>query len=75
MAHPSHRVLPFPPPQEAKIAPIIADYWERAEFPFTLVPGFQKLGIGGGHLQGHGCQGLSVMAAAMAAVELVRLCV
>jgi hypothetical protein len=37
------------------------------------VPGFQKLGIGGGHLQGYGCQGLSVMAAAMAAVELARV--
>ncbi|KAI3435869.1 hypothetical protein D9Q98_001927 [Chlorella vulgaris] len=58
---------------EGEIAPIIADYWERAEFPFELIPGFQKLGIGGGHLQGYGCQGLSVMGAAMAAVELARV--
>ncbi|EFN54177.1 hypothetical protein CHLNCDRAFT_24792 [Chlorella variabilis] len=58
---------------ESEIAPIISDYWERAEFPFPLVPGFQKLGIGGGHLQGYGCQGLSVMGAAMAAVELARV--
>lgn len=27
--------------QEREIAPVIADYWERAEFPFPLVPGFQ----------------------------------
>ena len=30
-----------------------------------------KLGIGGGNLQGHGCQGLSLMACAMAGIELV----
>lgn len=30
-----------PLPQEREIAPVIAGYWERAEFPFPLVPGFQ----------------------------------
>lgn len=93
-------------PQETEIAPVIADYWERAEFPFPLVPGFQvrcwavaaelrnagyrsphppyrlllpavhlcaqKLGIGGGNLKGYGCQGLSIVGAGMAAIELVR---
>ena len=24
--------------QEAEVAPVIADYWERAEFPLELVP-------------------------------------
>lgn len=58
---------------EAEIAPVIADYWERAEFPFPLVPGFQKLGIGGGNLKGYGCQGLSIVGAGMAAIELGRV--
>lgn len=58
---------------ERDIAPVIAGYWERAEFPFELVPGFQKLGIGGGSLKGHGCQGMSLMACAMAGIELARV--
>lgn len=32
-----------------------ADYWERAEFPFPLVPKMKGLGIGGGTIKGHGC--------------------
>lgn len=31
----------------------------------------QKLGIGGGNLKGYGCQGLSIVGAGMAAIELV----
>lgn len=58
---------------EREIAPIVAEYWERAEFPHALVPKFEALGIGGGSLKGHGCQGLSVTACAMATVELVSL--
>ena len=53
---------------------MIAAYWERAEFPHALLPRFHQLGIGGGHLRGYGCQGLSVLGAAMAAVELVSIC-
>ena len=58
---------------EQKVAPVIADYWERAEFPFKLVPEFESLGIGGGNLKGYGCQGNSLLACAMAAVELARV--
>ncbi len=57
--------------QEREVAPIIVPYWERAEFPFELLPKLQALGIGGGHMKGYGCQGHSVMACAMAGVELV----
>jgi len=56
---------------ELHVAPVIAGYWERAEFPFPLVPKIAELNIGGGNLEGYGCQGHSVMACAMAAVELV----
>lgn len=37
------------------MAPVIADYWERAEFPHTLVPSFAALGLAGGPIKGYGC--------------------
>lgn len=58
---------------EREAAPIIASFWERAEFPFQLVPKLSALGIGGGNLRGHGCQGLSLLACAMANIELGRV--
>ena len=33
-------------PQEAEVAPIIADHWERASFPHHLVPKIAKLNLG-----------------------------
>ena len=38
---PAHPCPPLALPQEQEIAPVIAGYWEKAEFPFPLVPGFQ----------------------------------
>lgn len=41
------------PLQEKEIAPVIYPFWERAEFPFELVPGFQaREGLQGGTRQG-----------------------
>jgi hypothetical protein len=57
---------------EKHVAPVVAEYWEKAEFPFPLVDKFATLGIGGGSIKGYGCQGLSLMSCAMAVVELVR---
>jgi len=37
------------------VAPTIASYWERAEFPHHLVPSFAALGLAGGNIQGYGC--------------------
>lgn len=45
------------------MAPIIAAYWERAEFPFELVPKLAKLGLSGATLKGNGCPGQSILAA------------
>uniref|UniRef100_A0A7R9VKM5 Uncharacterized protein n=1 Tax=Chlamydomonas euryale TaxID=1486919 RepID=A0A7R9VKM5_9CHLO len=56
-----------------EVAPVIADFWDRAEFPFQLVPGFAKLRLAGGGLQGNGCSGLSLMESAMAVVEIARV--
>jgi hypothetical protein len=55
------------------VAPVIAGFWERAEFPSALLPKLGALGIGGGALSGHGCPGLSVTSCAMACVELARV--
>jgi acyl-CoA oxidase len=59
--------------QEKEVAPIIADYWERAEFPFQILPGLGKLNIASSVVKGYGCPGLSVVGAAMAAVETARV--
>ena len=40
---------------EKEVAPVIAGYWEKAEFPFALVPGFAKLNLAGGGIKGYGC--------------------
>lgn len=58
---------------EAEVAPIIADYWERAEFPHHLVPKLAKLNLSGATLQGNGCPGQSILAAAMSVVEMARV--
>ncbi|ACV77282.1 acyl-CoA dehydrogenase family protein [Nakamurella multipartita] len=57
---------------DADVLPIINDYWERAEFPFELVPKLAKLGIVGGAIQGYGCPGLSRLAQGMVTLELSR---
>lgn len=57
---------------DAEVFPIINDYWERAEFPFELVPKLAGLGIAGTTIQGYGCPGMSRLAAGMVSVELAR---
>ena len=57
---------------DREVIPIINDYWERAEFPFELVPKIAALGIAGGSIQGYGCPGMSVTAAGLVALELAR---
>ena len=34
---------------------LLSRYWEKAEFPFDLVPGFAKLMLPGGGIKGYGC--------------------
>lgn len=54
------------------VLPVINDYWERAEFPFELLPGIARLGIIGSTIEGYGCPGLSRLAAGMVSVEMSR---
>ncbi len=57
---------------ERDVRPVINDYWERAQFPFELLPALAELGIVGGTIEGHGCPGLSPLAAGLVAQELAR---
>jgi glutaryl-CoA dehydrogenase len=55
-----------------EVTPRINDYWERAEFPFELVPRIAALGISGGTIEGYGSPGMSAVAAGLVAAEWAR---
>jgi len=57
---------------DKEILPIINDYWERAEFPFELVPKLAELRIAGSTIRGYGCPGMSHLAAGLVGMELAR---
>ena len=54
------------------LLPVINDYWDRAEFPFELVPKIARLGLVGSTISGYGCPGLSRLAAGILTRELAR---
>ncbi|KAK8651155.1 hypothetical protein V6N13_140768 [Hibiscus sabdariffa] len=58
---------------EKEVAPIMAEYWEKAEFPFEIVPKLAHLGIAGYTTKGPGCPGLSVTTSAIANAEVARV--
>jgi glutaryl-CoA dehydrogenase len=55
---------------EQEVLPVINDYWERAEFPFELVPKLAALGVAGTTIDGHGCPGMSQLASGIVTREL-----
>ena len=57
---------------DREVTPVINDYWERAEFPFELIPKLAALNIAGGSIQGYGCPGMSDVASGLIALELAR---
>src|SRR5947209_4612591 len=57
---------------EKEIIPIINDYWERAEFPFELVPKLAALNIAGTTIKGYGCPGMSAITSGLIALELAH---
>ena len=57
---------------DEEVTPIINPYWERAEFPFELIPKLAKLKIAGGPINGYGCPGMSSVAAGLIGMELSR---
>ncbi|KAB2621925.1 acyl-coenzyme A oxidase 4 [Pyrus ussuriensis x Pyrus communis] len=58
---------------EKDVAPIMAEYWEKAQFPFQIIPKLAALRIAGGTIKGYGCPGLSITASAFATAELARV--
>ncbi|KAK6778567.1 hypothetical protein RDI58_025285 [Solanum bulbocastanum] len=58
---------------EKEIAPIMTKYWEKAEFPFEIIPKFGALHIAGGTIKGYGCPGHSITGSAVAAAEVARV--
>src|SRR6266700_1617686 len=57
---------------DKEVIPIINDYWERAEFPFELIPKMADLHVAGSSIQGYGCPGMSAVASGLIALELAR---
>ena len=57
---------------DSDVLPVINDYWDRAEFPWALVPKLAGLGVVGSTISGPGCPGLSRLAAGMVSLEISR---
>lgn len=57
---------------DAELLPVINDYWDRAQFPFDLVPRLAGLGLAGYTIEGYGCPGLSPLELGMVTRELAR---
>ncbi|XP_042394441.1 acyl-coenzyme A oxidase 4, peroxisomal-like [Zingiber officinale] len=58
---------------EKEVAPIMAEYWEKAAFPFHIIPKLAELSVAGGTIKGYGCPGLSITASAIATAEIARV--
>ena len=58
---------------DREVIPAAADYWDRAEFPFELVPLLGELGIVGGSFEEeYGCSGWNNVAYGLAIAEVAR---
>ncbi|KAK1322240.1 Acyl-coenzyme A oxidase 4, peroxisomal [Acorus calamus] len=58
---------------EKEVAPIMAKYWEKAEFPFHIIPKLGSLCVTGGTIKGYGCPGLSITGSAIVTAEIARV--
>lgn len=57
---------------DTDLLPVINDYWDRAEFPWPLVPKLAELGLAGYTIHDYGCPGLSPLALGVATLEFAR---
>jgi len=55
-----------------EVLPVINDYWERAEFPWSLIEKMAELGIVGDGIVGYGCPPMSPIANGLVNLELSR---
>jgi glutaryl-CoA dehydrogenase len=58
---------------EDRIAPVINQYWGRAEFPFELISEYGAIGIAGAPYSGFGCLGKSTLLDGLIMMELARV--
>ncbi|HEX9037723.1 MAG TPA: acyl-CoA dehydrogenase family protein [Ktedonobacterales bacterium] len=57
---------------DREVIPVAQDYWDRAEFPFELVPKLAAAGLVGGSIQGYGCPGMGAIASGLVAQQMAR---
>ena len=57
---------------DREVIPIAGSYWDRAEFPFEIIPKLRELGLAGGPIRGYGSPGLSLVGAGLIAAEMAR---
>ena len=58
---------------DREVTPVINDYWERAEFPFELVPEDRRARHWpAASIEGYGCPGMSATAAGLVSMEWAR---
>lgn len=58
---------------EKEVKPLVNHYWLRDEFPFELIPKFQKLNICGVTYEGYGCPGMPFLMEGVLAMEMARV--
>ncbi len=58
---------------EDEVKPIANDFWNRAEFPFDIIPKMAKLNICGMGYEGYGCPGQTSVMEGILAMELARV--
>ena len=57
---------------DREVIPVMNEYWDKAEFPFEMIPKFAELNIAGGSIEGYDCPGMSNLAVGLVAIELAR---
>ncbi len=58
---------------ETEIKPIVNKYWNRAEFPFEIIPKLAELNICGLTYEGYGCPNRSFLMEGILATEMGRI--
>lgn len=58
---------------EKEVKPIVNQYWNKAEFPFEIIPKLAELNICGLTYQGYGCPGKSNLMEGILAMEMARV--
>ena len=59
---------------EKEVLPVVNGCWERAEFPFELIPKIAALNVVGDHnMRDHGCRPMSAVGSGLVTMELSRI--